>query len=193
MNIIDEIDHRLRAFLESQHMFFVGTAPSGAEGHVNVSPKGIDSLRVLGPKTVAYADYTGSGIETIAHLRDNGRIVIMVCAFTGPPRIVRLHGRGEVIEPQDAGFAQLRDRLLGNDRMADPPILRSIIRVEVERLSDSCGYGVPLFEFDSQRTQLSRWAAGKGPAGLREYQRNKNAQSIDGLRTLRWMDRTSQE
>jgi Pyridoxamine 5'-phosphate oxidase len=101
MSVYTEIDARIREFIESQHMFFVGTAPSGPGGHVNISPKGIDSLRVLGPKTVAYADYTGSGIETVAHLRENGRIAIMLCAFTGPPRIVRLHGRGEAIEPQD--------------------------------------------------------------------------------------------
>ena len=190
MNIINEIDGRLRAFLESQHVFFVGTAPAGHEGHVNISPKGIDSLRVLGPKTVAYADYTGSGIETIAHLRQNGRIVIMLCAFTGPPRVVRLPGRGEVIEPQDSYFPELLRQIASGE--SGPPV-RSIIRVNIERLSDSCGYGVPLFRFEAQRDQLTRWAEKKGSSGLREYQLAKNAQSIDGLKTLRWMDRSEQE
>jgi Pyridoxamine 5'-phosphate oxidase len=184
MSVYTEIDARLREFIKSQHMFFVGTAPSGPAGHVNISPKGIDSLRVLGPKTVAYADYTGSGIETVAHLRENGRIVIMLCAFTGPPRIVRLHGRGQAIEPQDDGFASLLLELRGPDSTEVPP-LRSIIRVEVERISDSCGYGVPLYQFEAQRTQLTRWASSKGRAGLREYQRMKNAHSIDGLKGLR--------
>jgi hypothetical protein len=184
MSVYTKIDARIREFIEAQHMFFVGTAPSGPGGHVNISPKGIDSLRVLGPKTVAYADYTGSGIETVAHLRENGRIVIMLCAFTGPPRIVRLHGRGEAIEPEDDGFASLLVELRGADSTEVPP-LRSIIRIEVERISDSCGYGVPLYQFEMQRTQLTRWASSKGPAGLREYQRIKNSQSIDGLQGLR--------
>jgi hypothetical protein len=186
MSVYTEIDARIREFIESQHMFFVGTAPSGPGGHVNISPKGIDSLRVLGPKTVAYADYTGSGIETVAHLRENGRIAIMLCAFTGPPRIVRLHGRGEAIEPQDDAFASLLAKLRGSDS-TEIPFLRSIIRIEVERISDSCGYGVPLYQFEKQRTQLTRWASSKGPSGLREYQRIKNSQSIDGLRGLRWV------
>jgi hypothetical protein len=186
MSVYTEIDARIREFIESQHMFFVGTAPSGPGGHVNISPKGIDSLRVLGPKTVAYADYTGSGIETVAHLRENGRIAIMLCAFAGPPRIVRLHGLGEAIEPQDDGFASLVAELRGSDSTGVPP-LRSIIRVDVERISDSCGYGVPLYQFETQRTQLTRWASSKGSSGLRDYQRIKNARSIDGLPGLRWM------
>jgi len=183
MGLFTEIDSRLREFIESQPMFFVASAPSGPDGRVNVSPKGIDCLRVLGSKTVAYADYPGSGVETIAHLRENGRIVIMLCAFTGPPRIVRLHGRGEVTEPQDAGFEELRFQL-GEETLPT----RSIIRVEIERVSDSCGYGVPLMEFQEQRTQLSRWAEKKGVAGIRDYQRAKNARSIDGLSGLRWVE-----
>ena len=186
MSVYTEIDVRIREFIESQHMFFVGTAPSGPGGHVNISPKGIDSLRVLGPKTVAYGDYTGSGIETVAHLRENGRIAIMLCAFTGPPRIVRLHGRGQAFEPQDDGFTSLLEELRGPGSAEALP-LRSIIRVDVERISDSCGYGVPLYEFEMQRTQLTRWASSKEPSALREYQRIKNSQSIDVLQGLRWM------
>ncbi len=184
MALYTEIDDRLRTFLESQRIFFVATAPSGPGGHVNVSPKGVDLLRVLGPATVPYADYTGSGVETIAHLRGNGRIVIMLCAFTGPPRIVRLHGQGEAIEPQDPEFAGM----LGELGATGP--VRSIIRVRIARISDSCGFGVPLFQFEEQRTQLPRWAANKGESGLLQYQRAKNAESIDGLPGLRWVEET---
>src|SRR5580704_14831610 len=183
MGLLTEIDSRLREFIEAQQMFFVATAPSGAKGHVNVSPKGIDCLRVLSPTSIAYGDYPGSGVETIAHLRENGRITIMLCAFNGPPRIVRLHGRGEVIEPQDAGFQEFRFQL-GKEALPT----RSIIRVEVERVSDSCGYGVPLMEFKEHRTQLTRWAEKKGAAGIRDYERAKNARSIDGLKGLRWVE-----
>jgi hypothetical protein len=184
MGLLTEIDARLREFIEAQRMFFVATAPSGAGGHVNVSPKGIECLRVVGPKPVAYADYPGSGVETVAHLRENGRITIMLCAFSGPPKIVRLYGRGEAIEPQDAGFEALRFQL---GKEAFPT--RSIIRVEVERVSDSCGYGVPLMEFHEHRTQLVRWAEKRGADGVRAYQRAKNAESIDGLKGLRWIEK----
>ena len=179
--IYDQIDDALRAFIERQHVFFVATAPSGDQGHVNCSPKGLDSLRVIGPRTVAWLDFVGSGAETIAHLRENGRIVVMFCAFDGPPKIVRLHGRGAVVEPSAAGFAPLLERF-------QPPEigLRSIIQVEVERISDSCGYGVPQLSFEAERKQLPAWAERKGARGLRQYQIEKNAESIDGLPALRW-------
>jgi hypothetical protein len=152
---------------------------------VNVSPKGpIDSLRVLGPRTVAYLDVVGSGAETIAHLRENGRIVIMLCAFAGPPRIVRIHGRGEVIAADDRRFAELSERC----RFSEPAAAearRAIIVVEATRISDSCGYGVPLMSYEGQREHADLWAAKKlrtgGPDALREYQRSKNAASLDGL------------
>jgi hypothetical protein len=176
-----ELDAALRGFVERQHVFFVATAPSGSEGHVNCSPKGLDTLRIVGPTTVAYLDYAGSGAETIAHLRQNGRIVIMFCAFEGPPKIVRFHGRGEVLEPGDADFASMLERF-------DPgPGARSIIRVEIERIADSCGYGVPRMRFEGERTQLPAWAERKGQDGLLDYQRTKNAASIDGLPALRWV------
>ena len=105
--IYSSIDDRLKDFIEEQHLFFVGTAPVGGAGHVNISPKGMDSFRILSPNQVVYIDFVGSGVETIAHLRQNGRIVIMVCAFDGPPQIIRLHGRGEVIEPRDEQFQEL--------------------------------------------------------------------------------------
>ena len=175
----ESIDDRLREFVEGQHVFFVATAPSGDGGHVNVSPKGLDSLRVLGERTVAYLDFNGSGVETIAHLRDNGRITLMLCAFEGPPKIVRLHGKGAVVEPDDARFADLRSRFPDADHV------RSIIVVSVERISDSCGFAVPLYRYEGQRRQLVEWADKKGADGLVEYRSRKNASSIDGLPGLR--------
>lgn len=176
------IEGRLRAFIEKQRVFFVGTAAADVGGHVNISPKGLDTFRVLGPREVAYLDYVGSGAETIAHLRENGRITIMFCAFEGPPKIVRLHGRGTVVEPTDPGFAELRARFPGDAEA------RSIIRVAVERVSDSCGYGVPIFAGAQERPQLFAWMDRKGSEGLRRYQRENNATSIDGLPALRWVD-----
>jgi hypothetical protein len=174
-----EIDDALREFVARQHVFFVATAPSGPGGHVNLSPKGLDTLRVIGPRALAYLDYTGSGAETIAHLRENGRITIMLCAFEGAPRIVRFHGRGVALEPGDAGF----DELLA--RFEPGPGVRSIVRAEAERISDSCGFGVPLLRFEDDRTQLGAWAERKGVEGLARYRREKNAASIDGLPAVR--------
>jgi Pyridoxamine 5'-phosphate oxidase len=179
--VYDSIDDSLRVFIAAQRVFFVATAPS-AKGHLNLSPKGLDTLRVINGQTVAYLDYVGSGAETIAHLRDNGRIVIMMCAFEGPPKIVRLHGRGEAIEPEDAGYATL------SARFATGISGRSIIRVHIERISDSCGYGVPLYQFHGERDQLGAWAERKGADGLLEYQRKNNRKSIDGLPALRWTE-----
>lgn len=175
------IDAALRAFIEAQHLFFVATAPSGDDGHVNCSPKGLDTFRVLGPNEVAYLDFTGSGVETIAHLRQNGRIVIMFCALSGAPRIVRLHGRGVAVEPQDEEFATLAKHFA----QAGDPMVRAIVRIEVTRISDSCGFGVPRFRYEGEREQLTLWAERKGPDGLRMYQETKNAESIDGLDGLR--------
>lgn len=180
--LFDQIDPALEGFIRAQRVFFVATAPLSAAAHVNLSPKGLDTLRILGPQTLAYLDYVGSGAETIAHLRENGRIVVMLCAFQGPPRIVRLHGKGEVLEPRDAEFQQLRAQF-----PAEPPG-RAIIRVAVERISDSCGYGVPLLAFEKERSQLSDWSARKGAQGLQDYQRKNNSSSIDGLAALRWTE-----
>ena len=174
------IDDRLRTFLSHQHLFFVATAPSGAEGRVNLSPKGFDSLRVLGPSELAYLDYIGSGAETIAHVRENGRITIMFCAFEGPPLILRIYGRGHVIEPQDEAFERLR-ALFPPSRLA-----RSIIRIDVERIADSCGFGVPVMSYERERTQYEAWAENKSDEIIHEYQRSHNAESIDGLPALRW-------
>lgn len=170
---LDAIDERLRGLIEAQQMFFVATAPR--EGHLNLSPKGLDTLRILDERTVAYLDFVGSGVETIAHLKENGRIVIMFCAFSGAPNIIRLHGRGDVVEPSSPEYAVLRAQF------PDFPGARAIIRVHCDRVSDSCGYGVPLYEFLGHRTQLVDWAEKKGPEALAEYQRQKNAVSIDGI------------
>jgi len=183
--VYGSIDGRLRAFIEAQHLFFVATAPSGDDGHVNVSPKGLDSFRILDDQTVAYLDFVGSGVESIAHLGQNRRICIMFCAFDGPPTIVRLHGRGEVIEPQHDAF----DDLLPLFPAAIPGSVRSVIRVSLTRIGDSCGYGVPLMRYERDRTQLAAWAERQGPIGLEQYQRDKNARSIDGGPGLLWTTR----
>jgi hypothetical protein len=163
--LYDEIDDALAAWIRRQALFFVGTAP-GEGGHVNVSPKGpIDSLSIVDGRTIEYEDHVGSGAETAAHIRENGRVCLMLCAFSGPPRIVRLHGRGEIVPSPDAG--------------ADG--VRAVIRVHLERISDSCGFGVPLMELVATRPQRERWLASKGPDGLREYVVERNGESIDGL------------
>jgi hypothetical protein len=175
----DRIDERLRGFLQAQHVFFVATAPDGPDGHVNVSPKGLrDTFAVLDDGTVAYLDLTGSGAETIAHLRQNGRITLMFCAFDGAPRIVRLYGRGRVVLRTDPEWAQLSARF--------PPLpgRRSVVVVELTRIADSCGYGVPLFDLAGERDLLPRWAQRKGEDGIAAYQAESNATSIDGLPAL---------
>jgi hypothetical protein len=176
--VLDAIDEKLVAWIEAQHLFFVASAPLAEDGHVNVSPKGdLRWFRVLGPNEVAYLDFVGSGAETIAHARENGRIVLMFCALEGPPRIVRLHGRASVLVPGEPGFEELLARF-------EPPehALRSLIRVDVERIADSCGYGVPLMRFDGKRTQYDKWVDKKlRDGGLDAYVEQKNAESIDGL------------
>jgi hypothetical protein len=162
-------------FIQSQHLFFVASAPLDGNAHVNISPKGLDTLRVLGPTQVAYLDLTGSGVETIAHLRENGRIVLMFCAFQGPPNILRLHGHGRVVEASSQEFDQLS--ALFPAYMST----RSIIVVEVSRVSDSCGFGVPLMNYVGERSQLQEWAQKKGAEGVVAYRKEKNRVSIDGL------------
>jgi hypothetical protein len=177
--VFEAIDERLAAWIRQQHVFFVATAPLAADGHVNCSPRGLDTLALLGPREVAWLDLTGSGAETIAHLRENGRIVLMFCAFEGPPRIVRLHGHGTVVEPGDPEFPALRARFGAFEGV------RAVIRVACRRISDSCGYGVPLMRYEGERDQLAAWARRKGPEGLRAYQAEHNTRSIDGLPALR--------
>jgi len=169
------ITAEIAEFLGEQRLFFVATAPLAAAGRVNLSPRGLDSFRVLDAWTVAWLDLTGSGVETISHLRENGRIVLMFCAFEGPPRIVRLHGRGEALLPGSDEYASLRPRF------SDLPGERAIVRVRVDRVATSCGYGVPRFRYEGEREQLGDWCAKKGPEGLAVYRAERNAASLDGL------------
>jgi hypothetical protein len=183
--VFEGIDERLAEWIAAQALFFVASAPLAAEGHVNVSPKGpMGTLRVLDERTIAYLDVVGSGAETIAHLRENGRLVIMLCAFSGPPRIVRLHGRGEVILADDERFDALAQRCA----FEEPSVAaarRAIILNHVTRIADSCGYGVPLMSFEGLRPHADAWAEKKvrvgGDEALRDYQREKNSSSLDGL------------
>ena len=177
-DVLQEVTPDLQAWIAGQRLFFVATAPLSGDGHLNLSPKGGDAFRVLGPLDVAFLDVTGSGAETIAHLRENGRIVIMFCAFSGPPRIVRLHGRGRAILPGHADFAALLALFPPH------PGTRSVIRVSVDRVGSSCGFGVPEYTFQQDRDLLASWATKKGPAGVAEYQALKNARSLDGLPAL---------
>lgn len=170
----DEITPELRAFIEAQPLFFTASAPLAADGHVNLSPKGLDTFRVLGPDRVAYLDLTGSGNETSAHLHENGRITLMFCAFEGPPRILRLFGTGRVVLPGEAAWDDLAAAFPAY------PGVRQVVVVDVYRVQTSCGFGVPRMEPVAQRAQLLRWAEAKGD-GLGAYRREKNARSIDGL------------
>jgi len=172
----EHIDENVAAFLEEQPVFFVGTAPLAESGHVNVSPKGCrGTFAVIDPTRVAYLDLTGSGVETIAHLQENGRITLMFCAFDGAPRIVRVTGTGEAVFPDDARFADLAARF------PELPGVRSVIVIAVDRVADSCGYGVPRMELVGDRDRLQQWSRKQGDAGLADYRRKNNAVSIDGL------------
>lgn len=170
----DSIDDNLRCWIADQHIFFVATAPLTGS-HVNVSPKGLDTFRILHERSVAYLDLTGSGVETIAHLRENGRITLMFCAFAGPPRILRLYGTGRAILPSDAEFQS------ATAQFPTLPGIRAVIVVDVERIWTSCGYGVPLLEYQGPRDNLVTWAQRKGSDGIAAYQADENTVSIDGL------------
>ncbi len=171
----EQITEALTQWVGRQHMFFVASAPLSADGHVNVSPKGLSGLRILGPRRVAYLDLTGSGVETIAHTNENGRITVMFCSFDGPPRIVRFHGRSTAWLPGSTGWDELRPSF------PDLPGARAIIDIEVTRVSDSCGYSVPLYTYEGERERLVTWAADKSEDELREYRQKKNSSSIDGI------------
>ena len=185
--IYPEIDSELATWIGRQHVAFVGTAPSRDDGHVNVSPKGISKTFVIrGPREVAYLDLFGSGIETVAHLKDNGRIVLMFCAFEGRPRTIRLHGSGEVVEQGDVRYPALRSEFNLPEEWA--AAVRAIIRVDVTRIADSCGFTVPLMAYRGERSQLldtaQAWVAKGGPEAIRDYCDINNARSIDGLTAL---------
>ncbi len=171
----DHITDELRDWMAAQPVYFMATAPLAAGGHVNLSPRGLDTLRVADPRRVVVLDLTGSGNETAAHLAENGRVTVMLCAFSGPPRILRLYGSGRVVAPGAPDFADLCALF--------PPLpgVRQIFDIAVRRVRTSCGFGVPLMDFRGQRAELVEWAQKKGPAGLAEYRRRRNAVSLDGL------------
>lgn len=175
--VYDHITDELREFIEAQHMFFVGTAPLSGEGHINISPKGLDCFRVLSATRVGYLDMTGSGNETSAHLHENHRVTFMFCAFSGPPNILRLYGRGYTILPGSLEWDELgrRFRLYYG--------ARQIIVADIDRVQTSCGFAVPLYEYVGDRDMLFRWAEKKGNAGLATYRAEKNRFSIDELPT----------
>ena len=184
-DVFEAIEDHLAAWIARQPMFFVATAPLSGDGHVNVSPKGpIGTLRVLGPKRVAYLDLTGSGAETIAHLRENGRIVVMLCAFDGPPRILRLHGSGEAVMPADPRFDELMSEA-GFESTTVAEADRAIVDVDVHRVATSCGYGVPLMTYEGERPHMdlskTKRLRAKGPDALARYMADENATSLDGL------------
>jgi hypothetical protein len=173
--ILTEIDQDLQSWISKQQMFFVATAPLSTNSHINCSPKGADSFRVIDPLTVAYQDLTGSGIETIAHLQENGRIVIMFCAFAGTPQIVRLHGQGTPLFQDSVGYQQIAKLFLPH------PGERSIIKIDVQRIATSCGYSVPLYDYVDGRDILDKWTEQKSPEELADYRQKNNQLSIDGL------------
>jgi len=172
-----QIEDHHREFIESQHLFFVSTAPLNAEGHINLSPKGLDSFRILSPTKVAYMDIVGSGNETSAHILENGRITFMFCAFGGPPKILRLYGKGYTVLPDDAEWPQLSSHfelLLST---------RQIIVADIFKVQTSCGFGVPFYAYTGERDHSHNWAEKKGPQGLEDYKKEKNMISLDGLPT----------
>jgi hypothetical protein len=177
--VFAEIDDQLRDWIARQSLFFVGTAPRGDDGHVNVSTEGADRERFAcsTPTTVAYLDLIGSGAETIAHLRENGRIVVMLCAFEGPPRILRLHGRGEVVMAGGSSLSTSSARAAAFEQPAVAEARRAIVVVDVTRVADSCGYGVPLMSYEGRRPHQDAWAEKKvrvgGTESLLDYQREK--------------------
>lgn len=173
--VYETINDQLADWIQQQRMFFVATAPLSGSGLVNCSPKGGDSFRIINGSEVMYQDFTGSGVETIAHLQENGRIVIMFCGFEGPPQIVRLHGTGTVITEEHPQYHPFLEQF--------PPNVgtRSIIHIAVSRISDSCGYAVPFYEFKEHRDTLDKWSKNKGKDKLREYRKARNPRSIEGL------------
>lgn len=181
MKLYENITPELQAWIEKQRVFFVGTAPLSERGHVNLSPKGHDCVKILDDKTVCYMDMTGNGNETSAHIMENSRVTFMWCGFEGPPRILRLYGRGEVV---------LRDEnsKRWNEIVAkfDAPVLpgtRQIVMNHVERVQTSCGFAVPYLDYKEDRLSLQKWSKVKGEEGLKEYRREKNLKSIDGIDT----------
>ncbi len=170
-----EIDERIERWINRQHLFFVSTAPLSHDGLINCSPKGLNGLRVLNPKKIAYADAGGSGIETVAHLKENGRIVVMLCAFEGPPKIFRFYGIGRSVEPHESEYKELLPLF------PDMHAVRNFVVIEVNRIRDACGFGVPVFDYKSERDSLKRSHSAKSADELQQYRSEKNSRSLDDL------------
>jgi len=166
----------LKTWIAQQPLFFLASAPLQADSHINLSPRGLDSLRITNDDELVILDLTGSGNETAAHLQENGRLTVMLCAFQGDPKILRLYGQARVIRPNENKWDRYRHLFA-----ADIPGVRQLFHLQIERIQTSCGFGVPLMEFVVQRDMLLDWARKKGPDGIATYQREKNARSIDGL------------
>ncbi|MHB8473584.1 MAG: pyridoxamine 5'-phosphate oxidase family protein [Gammaproteobacteria bacterium] len=169
------LTEKLSEFIRRQKMFFVGTADR--DGHVNISPKGMDTLRVIDSSRIVWLNLTGSGNETAAHLAATGRITLMFCAFEGDPLILRVYGRGRAIHPYDIEWPQTATIFPAL------PGARQIIDVRIELVQTSCGFGVPLFDFSAERELLRVWADKKGADGIRQYWQDKNKISLDGKPT----------
>ncbi len=178
MKVYDKLDDRIIGFIEKQKMFFVASAPLSGDGHINLSPKGYDAFKVIDDTTVAWLDLGGSGIETQAHVQENGRITIMFCAFEGPANILRLFGTGEVVNPHHAEWDEMLSLFPGFERA------RGVFKVKLNRIQDSCGWGVPFYEFKGERDQLTRYVDNKSTEEWVESRYEKNAESIDGLTGL---------
>jgi hypothetical protein len=170
-----EIDERIQRWVEAQRMFFVSTAPRADDGLINCSPKGLDGLRILGPKQMVYADIGGSGIETVAHLKENARITIMLCALSGPPKIFRFYGKGRCVEPHEEGFADFVELF------PNMPTIRNFVVIEIQRIRDSCGYGVPLYEFNGERESMRNYVTAKTEDEIVQRRIENNEKSLDGL------------
>ena len=170
------ISAELKGWIEQQPMYFLASAPLEGDGHINLSPRGLDSLRITGDNEVIMLDLTGSGNETAAHLQQNGRLTVMFCAFANEPRILRLHGKANVIRPEDETWQAHRPLF-----DEDIPGIRQIFRLQVTRVKTSCGFGVPLMKLQSQRDLLWKWAEKRGEDGIKDFQQKKNSRSIDGL------------
>ncbi|MEC4806351.1 MAG: pyridoxamine 5'-phosphate oxidase family protein [Jaaginema sp. PMC 1079.18] len=171
----DQLTPELTAFIQQQHLFFTATAP--VSGRINLSPKGLDTWRCLNPQTVAYLDLTGSGNETAAHLRENGRMTLMFCSFTEKPLILRLYGRGYTVQSSQPQWEELLTHFEAI------PGMRQIVVLEIESVQTSCGFGVPLYDYQSKRETLLDFATQQGEEGIKAYQKRKNQSSIDGLPT----------
>jgi hypothetical protein len=180
-----EITPTIQEFIAQQHIFFVSSAPLTEDGHINLSPKGLDCFRVLSPHQVAYMDVIGSGNETSAHLLENGRITLMFCAFAGPPNILRLYGRGHIVLPGQPEWEAL------SPQFTLYPSTRQLIVADITRVQTSCGFGVPRYEYQDERDQHFRWMEAKGKDGLAAYQEANNMISLDGLPTAQLHQKTS--